>query len=329
MSRKLAVLALLALSLSTYGRTRAVSPRFIQPGTGSASGFVHSVEGNLIRLAGGLIVIDATDAYVIIGRGHVGTVAEIEAGMLLVAQIRSDLPPSAPATLRAGTITASHAGDAGLFGAVQGVDMTARTLTVLGHTIHVDDDTSFGGVLRHDGVPSLADIVPGQLVNVQVDNVNGQLLARDVLVMSPVPPQIQRIRGTVKAIGTDRWTIDSDNGEMAFIVNAQTKITGSPKVGDLVEVVYNVDTANGNVAIAIYRVHIPPPPPPIVRSTGTVKSLDATKLVLTSHGLDVSFAVNERTKFSPPNIGAGDDVIVLSTIQGRVLTALSVVKQDS
>lgn len=326
MSRKLPVLALLLLSLSAYARTRALTPPFTRPGGGGVSGIVHSVEGNLIRIADGLIVIDATGAHIVIGRGHQGTIAEIEPGMLLFASIMTDTPPSSNPIVRASTITASHTGDGSLYGAVQAVDLTTRSFVLLGQTIYVDDDTSFGGFARHGQTPGLSDIVVNQLVQVQFDAVGGRLLARDVLVLSPVPPQISRLNGTVKTIGTDAWTIEKDGETVTVVVNAQTKIVGSPKVGDRVEVIFNVDTANNKVAIAIYKLKIVDPPVKIVQFHGNVKSVTGSTWVVTVKGEDKTFTVNERTKVTP-DTGVGDLVQVLaSQADDGTLTAITVIK---
>jgi hypothetical protein len=327
MSRKLPILALLLLSLSAYARTRALTPTppFTRPGGGGVSGIVRSVEGNLIRIADGLIVIDATGAHIVIGRGHQGTIAEIEPGMLLFASIMTDSPPSSHPIMRASTITASHAGDGSLYGAVQAVDLTTRSFVLLGQTIYVDDDTSFGGFARHGQTPGLSDIVVNQLVQVQFDAVDGRLLARDVLVLAPVPPQISRLNGTVKTIGTDAWTIEKDGETVTVVVNAQTKIVGSPKVGDRVEVIFNVDTANNKVAITIYKVYISPPLK-IVQFHGNVKSVTGSTWVVTVKGEDKTFTVNERTKVTP-DTGVGDLVQVLaSQADDGTLTAITVIK---
>ncbi len=318
MSRKVAVTALLVLlSLSAFARTRALAHRETHPEGGTISGIVESVQGNLIKLAGGLIVVDASEAKIIVGRGHEATVAEIEPGMLLFAAIGSDG--------KASMITATRFGDATLFGAVDSVDVAARTLVVLGHTVHIDDETSFGGYKGED--LDLSDIVRNQLVQVQVDAVNGRLVAREVLVLAPVPPQIGGLRGTVKTIGTDAWTIDSEGEVVTVVVNAQTKIAGSPKVGDTVEVFYSVDSANQKVAISIIRFEPIPPPVKVVQFHGKVKSITGPTWVVTEDGAgDRTFTVNDRTKVTPET-GVGNLVQVLaSQADDGKLTALAVIK---
>jgi Domain of unknown function (DUF5666) len=316
MSRKLAVLALVLCSLSALARTRAVTQREQHPQGGTISGIVESVDGSLIRLADGLIVVDASGAKIIIGRGREATAADIEPGMLLFATIATDG--------KASMITASRFGDATIFGAVDSVDVAARTLTVLGKTVHVDDETSFGGFRNGEDL-DLSDIVRNQLVQVQVDAVNGQLVAREVLVLAPVPPQISGLRGVVKSIGTESWEIESGQTVETVAVNAQTKILGSPKVGDTVEVLYSIDSANQKVAISIIKV-VRLPPIRVVQFHGKVKSIAGTTWVVTADGEDKTMTVNERTKVTP-DTGVGDLVQVLaSQADDGALTAIAVIR---
>jgi hypothetical protein len=319
MSRKVVIAALLVLvSLSASARTRALAHRETHPEGGTVSGIVESVNGNSIRLAEGLIVVDASEAKIIIGRGREGTVAQIEPGMLLFAAIGSDG--------KASMITATRFGDATLFGAVDSVDVAARTLVVLGHTVYIDDETSFGGY-RNGENTGLSDIVRNQLVQVQVDAVNGRLIAREVLVLAPVPPQIAGLRGTVKTIGTNAWTIESEGEVVTVVVNAQTKIAGSPKVGDTVEVLYSIDSANQKVAISIVKFERIPPPVKVVQFHGKVKSIAGPAWVVTEDGNgDRTFTVNDRTKVTPET-GVGDLVQVLaSQADDGTLTAIAVIK---
>lgn len=324
MSRKIVVLALLVLSLSAYARTRALSHRETHPQGGTVSGIVDSVQGNFIRLADGLVVVDASEAKIVIGRGREAAVADIEPGMLLFAAISSENPPSSHPVQKASMITATRFGDATLSGAVQMVDVPTGSLVLLGQTVYVDDETSFGGYRKDENL-DLSDIVRNQLVQVQVDAVNGRLIAREVLVLAPVPPQIGGLRGTVKSIGTDAWDIESDHETVTVVVNAQTKIIGSPKVGDSVEVLYSVDSANAKVAISIIKI-VRLPPVKVVQFHGKVKSISGPTWVVTVDGADKIFTVNDQTKVTP-DTGVGNLVQVLaSEAADGTLTALVVMK---
>lgn len=326
MPRKLAVLALLVLaSLSAFARSRALAHRETHPQGGTVSGIVESVDRNIIKLAGGLVVIDASEAKIIVGRGREAGVGQIEPGMLLFATINTVNPPSSHPTQKASMITATRLGDATLSGTVQHVNVPTNSLVLLGQTVYVNAETSYGGFRQGDDL-DLSDIVPNQLIQVQVDAVNGRLIAREVLVLAPVPPQVGRLRGTVKSISTEAWSIDSEGETVTLVVNAQTKIAGSPKVGDTVEALYHVDSANQKVAISIIRFERIVPPK-VVQFHGKVKSITGSTWVVTENAAhERTFTVNERTKVTPET-GVGDLVQVLaSQADDGTLTALVVMK---
>lgn len=328
MTRKPIVFLLLAFfSLSAFAGERSLAKGELRPlHGGTVSGIVESVEGNLIRLAEGLVVVDASDAKVVVGRGQEGSVAQIAPGMLLFAVIPEVQAPTSQPVQKASMVSATPFGDATLSGTVQSVSTEAGSLVVLGQTVYVDGETSFGGFRSGEDL-GLADILPNEIVQVQVDAAGGRLVAREVLVLSPAPPQVGRLRGAVKSIGTEAWEIAADGGTVTLAVNAQTKIVGSPKVGDTVEVLYNVNSANQKVAISIIRFEPPPPAPKIVQFGGTVKSIEGPKWVVTeSPARERTFTVNERTKvLGAP--GVGDLVHVLAQ-QGDdgTLTALTVTR---
>lgn len=319
MSPKTAFAAILVLlSLSALADTRTlVSPELHSKGA-TISGVVQRVDGNLIRLADGLITVDASEAKILIDRGREGTAADIEPGMQLFATIGSNG--------KASTISATRAGDATIFGAVDSVDVAAKTLVILGYTIHVDANTSFGGFRKGEDV-DLSDIMTNQLVQVQVDAVNGSLVAREVLILAPLPPQAGHVRGTVKSIGTESWEIKIDREVVTVLVNAQTKIAGSPKVGDTVEVLYTIDSANNKVAISILKFEVSTPPR-VVQFHGKVKSITGPTWVVTVDGSneEKTFTVNERTKVTGAPV-VGDLVQVLATqADDGKLTAIAVMK---
>jgi hypothetical protein len=302
MLRKLLVLVLLALASFASARTRAVSPGGVMDeaerrASGSTvSGLVTGVNGSLISIAGGLVTIDATGAKV------TGT---IEPGAMIFATVRTE-----NGALLATNIVATRIADATISGNVDSVDVPNHTLTILGRTIHVTAETSFGGIHHRDSSFGLDDILAGQLAAVQAENVNGRLVATSVLVLAPVTPSVHTTRGTVKSIGNHEWTIDrADNaGPLTLVIDAQTKIIGTPKVGDTVEVLYRVDSANANVAIAIMKFSRPELPtlPEFARVSGTVKSIDPHFWVVG----DVKLLINDRTKIEP-GIHVGDAVEAL------------------
>ena len=90
--------------------------------------------------------------------------------------------------------------------------------------------------------------------------------------------------------------------------------------------IFNIDTANNKVAIAIYKNLIWDPPVKIVQFHGKVKSITGPTWVVTVDGEDKTFTVNERTKVTP-DTGVGDLVQVLaSQADDGTLTAITVIK---
>ena len=330
-----AFLALLVLFIASTaaGRTRAVAVGSTHPAPATAnaatvSGVAESVDGALIRLAGGLVIIDASSAKIVVHRGSEGTVAQIGAGMLVFAALRSgDVAADAP--LPATLVTATPIPDATLFGPVQAVDRSAATLTLLGRTIHITPETSFGGFRTHrDSAPGLPDVLPNQVVQVKADEVGGRLMASSVLLLAPMPPPVHAARGTVKSIGTDSWVIARDGaGDLTLVVNAQTKIVGAPKVGDTVEVLYTTDSSHAHTAIAILNYERPTPPNQTMLFHGVVRSIEGSVwTIAASGGAEQKVTVNERTLVQP-GIAVGDAVEVVAIQQEGGLVALIIMKR--
>lgn len=247
---KRASLILLLLALPLFARTRAVSsgPSANRASGATVSGIVSSVNGNLIRLAGGLVTVDASGAKIVTDRGREATVAQIETGMLLFATLKSsDVAANAP--LPADMITATRLSGTTFFGPVQSVDLASNSFELLGRAIFVNGETSFGGVR------SLSELLSNEMVIVQADASGGRLVASSVLVLAPFPPVVNRVHGTVKSIGAGSWVIAREReSDLTLVSNAQTKIVGAPKVGDTVEALYSIDSANANVAILILKL---------------------------------------------------------------------------
>ncbi|HUP60294.1 MAG TPA: DUF5666 domain-containing protein [Thermoanaerobaculia bacterium] len=332
MTRKtLLLVVLLSLATSMFARQRAVSSGGghldAKVDGATVSGIVTSVSGNLIQLADNLVTIDAANAKIVVDRGKDTTIADIEPGMLVFA-VLSTHQVASNAPLPAAMITATRLPEATLFGPVHTVDASAGTFTLLGRTIHVTNETSFGGF--RGSHPGLADLLPNQIVQVQAEAENGKLIADSVLIISPIPTNTHVTHGKVKSIAGDSWVItrEKDGGDLTLVVNAQTKIAGSPKVGDDVEVLYAINSANQAVAIAIVKFERPDPP---INDTllfrATVKKIGQTEWSVTlSDGKDQVLVINERTKIMP-GIKTGDRVEVLAQKRkdGSVL-ALAILK---
>jgi hypothetical protein len=246
--RLFVALLLVAGVASAQSRHRGGS----QPSAAMVSGIVSSVSGNTIHIADGQIAIDASSAKIVAQNGAPATIASVTAGSLVVATIKEGtIAPNAP--LPAATIAVSKRADATLTGPVTAVDAAHNTLTVLGKTIQVNAQTSFGGPLFGAHVTSLVDVQPNELVLVQANPSGNALVAVSVLVLTTTIEHPDLIHGTVQNIAADAWVIHQSNGspDVAVVINAQTMIVGSPKVGDTVDILVRTDSSNRLVAIAI------------------------------------------------------------------------------
>jgi hypothetical protein len=242
--------------------------------------------------------------------------------MIFAVLKSSDSAPNAP--LPVATIAVSRVAQVTLSGPVQSVDPSARTLTLLGRTIHVTADTSIGGG-RGAGV--LGDILPNEVVQVQANAVDGSLVATSILVFAETPPPSTLIHGTVKSIGADSWVITDGRGkDVTVVVNAQTKIVGDPKVGDAVDVVISVDSAGANVAVSIMKSITTPSQ---IHLSGWVSSISATLWTISGPPGSMAPAfllqVNAQTKIvGDPKVG--DRVDVLAQMGGDGFVAISITK---
>jgi hypothetical protein len=284
MSRKLVPALLFVLfALTTLAEERAVTrpqqgERRPALGSGaSVTGEVGSVSGNLITLAGGLVTIDATNAKILHGRGA-ATIAAIQPGTLITATLQE------PGTVSTGPLVATaiailRNADVTFTGTTQSVDVAGNQFLLLNRTIKVDENTAFVNFGDHGSIASLhANMFVLVEANVEADLAAGQLVASRVTLIAPIPSRPQHASGVVKSIGTDAWVIAVRDQDTTFVVNASTRILGSPKAGDQVEVLYTVDTANARVALTILKsIEVPR----VVTFTGIVKSIATPLWVIT------------------------------------------------
>lgn len=300
------LLLLIATSAVAEVRSRATTPvpPFVSGST--VSGIISSVSGPFIHLANGLVTIDTTGAKM---AGDPPA-----AGSPLFATIKpGEVAPNTP--LPATYVAVTRLPQVSLTGNVTLIDLAESTLTVLGRTIKVTPQTK---------APPLADIVINQIVQVDADNFGGALVASSVRVLSikpvPVPvPLPSIIRGTVRSISNSLWVIAADGKDVMITVNAQTKIVGDPKVGDMVDVLITAD----NVALSIISE-------PQMRITGFVKSIAVTRWTIGlgpagSMAPDFLVEVNASTKIvGDPKVG--DRVEVVGTIGKGSLVASSITR---
>ncbi len=280
MSRKLApALLVLLFAITALAKERAVAsskhggpPVAIGSGA-SVTGEVTSVSGNLIALAAGLVTIDATNAKILHGQGA-ATIAAIQPGTLIIATLQE---PGAVSTgpLVATAIAILRNADVTFTGTTQSVDVAGSQFLLLNRTIKVDAGTTF---VNFGDQASIAGLRANMLVIVEADVAAGALVASRITLISPIPPRPHVVSGVVRSIGTEAWVITVDGHDTTFVVNASTRILGSPKAGDKVEVLYTVDTAHANVALSIVKSIAVPK---IVKFTGVVKSIDTPRWVIT------------------------------------------------
>jgi hypothetical protein len=278
MSRKLTpALLTLLFALTALAKDRAVAPpataRLTLGSGASVTGEVNSVSGNIITLAGGHVTIDATNAKIL----HVGgaaTIAAIQPGVLITATLQEPGTVST-APLVANTIAILRNADVTFTGTIQSVDVAGSQFLLLNRTIKVNANTTFVNFGDHS---SIASLHANTLVLVEANVADGALVASRITLISSIPPRPRVANGVVKSIGTEAWVITVDGQDTTFVVNASTRILGSPKAGDKVDVLYTVDSAHANVALSIIKL---PEMPKIVRFSGVVKSIATPLWVIT------------------------------------------------
>jgi hypothetical protein len=299
MIRKTLTALALLIAIAAFGQSRVPNRNQI-PGT-TVSGFVTAVNGSTISLANGLVNVDVSHATITNDHGGAATITP---GSLIFAVLRTSN------SLEAVSVIVSNTPQVMLSGPVQSVNASAGTFQLLGLTIHTDANTSFGG---DHNIRRLSDIVANDIVAVQANASGSSLLATSILDFAPMRQIFPTLlHGTVKNIGTDSWVItDTRRGDTTVIVNAQTKILGSPRVGDAVDVLANVDSANNFVAISIALS-------PVINSrfhfTGVVKQIGDKSWVIgpaVGLGPDRIVQVNSSTKIiGDPKVGDRVDVVL-------------------
>lgn len=278
MRHRLAVAALLTVLLSFPSIARAGTHRVVgRPGAGgeatadvlkigslsgsAISGSVIAVQGSVITLDSGgapAIRIDASTAKFLANRDGAASIADVKAGVRVTAFIDTSTTLVAGAALPARLITIESLPDLTLTGAVQSIDVANSKLAILGITIAVDANTSYGSAFpTFAPITGLSGIAVGQVVHVTAAFVNGAILAKRLQVISPTVPPSLVLGGTVKSISSTAWVITGKDGKDTTItVDAQTKILGDPKVGDWVQVMATIDSAHNYVAILIAKVEL-------------------------------------------------------------------------
>lgn len=321
-------LTLMASVSFAQSRGRATSPEKVDVSGRTVSGIVSSVQGNLVSIAGGLVIIDASTAKITGERDGGASLTSITPGSLIFAVLK-DTDVAANAPLPAAVIGVTRIADAILTGPITSVDLAGSTLTMLGRRIRITAQTTFVTPGHGSGVRGLGDLLPNQIVAVEANAIVGALVATSVRVLSPVPLPTAVIHGKVKSMNTESWVINDsrEKRDVTVLVNAQTKIAGSPIVGDAVDVIASVDSAHAYVAISIVKSPVIPPLPELSHIEGRVKSIGATSWVITENRSqhDTAVLVDAQTKIvGSPKVG--DTVEVLArTNDAHALVAISII----
>ncbi|MBK8598105.1 MAG: hypothetical protein IPP07_26500 [Holophagales bacterium] len=269
--------------------------------------------GPIVTLLDGLVHFDATDATVRFSSGIAGTTADLEIGQRLVAFVEStQAMPKAKSI-----VVLAQRTDVTFTGAVERFDLTARTLTVLGFAVKVTARTIYGGPRDGTGQAGLEDLKVGDLVLVAATAETQALVATRVMKLAPSPIPTSRLHGVVESIGTDSWTIVRGDGTKDVVkVDAETKVVGSPKVGDEVDILSR-PLPDGSLLALLIAASDPLPTVPTERYQGVVRSISPTSWTIgpkVGEGPDRIFDVDGSTRvIGDPKVG--DEVGILASKQ--------------
>lgn len=232
-------------------------PAFAMSGGLAVEGTISAVDGNLVSLNGGIVVVDVTHATILArGDGASPGVAALIVGAPLLATISGK---GSDGSLIATTVLVGTPEAIELRGKLDAVDTTAGTLSLLGMTVATDAHTAFTGSTSRGPVHALADLAAGDSVEVEAIRSGSGLLAQQVHAEPapppPPPPGTHPVDfvGHVDAIGTDSWTISGKT----VVVTSTTRISGSPAVGDLVRVRATIASDKTITALSIEKISVP------------------------------------------------------------------------
>ena len=308
-----AALAVVALLLSGTAFAQGTAAPIAAP-LSSVDSVVSKVNGPILDVFDGALQIDVTNAKITGGDDRLANPlpwAGILVGSRIVAQVTvPDVIPSVfPPRLSATSVVVflAHAGS--LSGTIQGVNTPPGSFTLLFTTVKTNTSTEWSGT-KADGTPvkGIGDLSTGMFATASVVTDASGLTAKSVYAFAPPNTRIVAFRGKVEVIGSPNWTI----GGNVVQVTADTKITGDPKVGDLVDVLEKVFIVPPGsmmpqqlpVAISIMKVVTTPPPDHTVEFDGVVEAL-------------------------PPGPTAGSTILVGHwTISGRDVVVTPITKVD-
>jgi len=248
---------------------------------------VTKVSGTILDLVGGQIQIDVSGATITNGDGpDVGPLPStaIPVGARVVAQVTilSVLPPTSfpPPPLPATSVVVFLPRDGRLTGTIEGVDVPDGMFTMFYRAISTNSATTWSGVGPNGPIKGIGDLATGMYATVAVVVNSGGLLAVSVDVLGfATPPLLIAFQGPVQSIAPTQWQI----ADRVVQVNSDTKIVGDPMVGDIVDVVAQIQnpppgslTPSYLVALSITKAPVITPPPPggrTIEFDGVVQSL--------------------------------------------------------
>ncbi|MEO8382773.1 MAG: DUF5666 domain-containing protein [Acidobacteriota bacterium] len=290
-----------------------------------AQGIVSSVDvaHNLISIAGGQVVIDATGAQFRNDAGDT-TIAAVRPGAHIATVILPGVY-TASTPLKASVVQILIEPIGSLTGPVEAIDLTAGTFTVLGHAIRVDERTRIGGEIPSRDPHALAELAVGMSVHVRLNGSQDELVAVEVFVHSPRPDTILRFVGKVLSIQGNVWTIQGAQ-VMTVYTTSHTSIDPLALVGNTVSVLARVDGGQLTaIDIALYVTPRVIPPQLTQTIIGILRARDAESITVNNGPATTRIFLAPYTRFiDDPQIG--DNVRVIVQREGERILAISVEK---
>jgi hypothetical protein len=289
----LAVVALLlsALAPQAVAQTAVQLPIAYFPSTVDSVVSKVTNPGPILDVLDGALQLDLTNAKITFaddttGAGPLATALAILPGSRVVAQVTvpDAVATAFPARLSATSVVVFLADSGNLSGVIQQV-LAPATFILLDTPVKTNSATTWSGT-KADGSPvkGFSDLSIGMQANVAVTADTSGVTAKSVFAYARPTTRIVAFRGKVDSIDVQSstsaiWTISGNLVQ----VTPDTKLVGSPGVGDTVDVLEKVQILPPGslaptmipVAISITKVVILPPPPPgrTVEFDGVVESL--------------------------------------------------------
>ncbi|MEW6734281.1 MAG: hypothetical protein AB1489_23345 [Acidobacteriota bacterium] len=129
---------LAAVALTIFADTTLAQQQTLLRGT--VDGTVTAIDGNIVQILQGKLKLDLANARIVSQTGQILSVAEIKNGMRILASVTGDTTENSP-TVVADNILVQLDNEGALSSTLQAVDRAARSLTVFGQKILVNDET--------------------------------------------------------------------------------------------------------------------------------------------------------------------------------------------